>query len=163
MKPTAAATIKNFDEILEKIQTTKTFKPSRTFGEKGNTGRLDVPAYCSAFGVEIVKTKDAPGGGAMYCLKHCIFDKKHTPNEASIIQQVSGRLIYQCFHDSCSGRTWHDARRVISGEHPLVQWLIGGNGHYQFTKPATQMETATLTIKPQAKAPASSSSTTSTS
>jgi hypothetical protein len=129
MRPAAAATIKHFDEILEKLQTTNTFEPVRVVCEKGNPGRLDMPGYCSAFGIEIMKTKDAPDGGIMYCLKHCVFDENHSPNEPSIIQQPTGMLIYQCFHHSCSGRTWHDARRAISGEQSLTAWLVGGNGH----------------------------------
>jgi hypothetical protein len=137
MKPTAASTVKRFDDILERLKHAKTVEPLRVVPQRVYNGRLDVPGYCSAFSIEILKTKDGPSGGdTMYCLKHCIFDPNHTPNEASIIQQASGRLLYQCFHNSCSGRTWADARRQISGEQSLVPWMLGGNVHHPLAKSA---------------------------
>ncbi len=91
--------------------------------------RLDVRAYLSAFGHEIAKERHPGSGVVMYCLERCVFDPNHWPNEASIIQQANGTLSYQCFHESCKGRTWHDARRQISGEEKLGPWMFGGNGH----------------------------------
>lgn len=37
-------------------------------------------------------------------------------DEAAIVQTPDGKLLYQCFHDSCKGKTWHDARQIISGD-----------------------------------------------
>jgi putative DNA primase/helicase len=54
-----------------------------------------------------------------------VFDSSHTTNEASIIQDVSGKLFYQCFHNSCKGRTWTEARELISGKDSLKQFMTG--------------------------------------
>ena len=93
----------------------------------GNESRLDVPTYLAAHGIEIQKESSAPGGGTLYCLRHCVFDPNHSPNEAAIGQQADGKLYYQCFHDSCNGRTWREAREIISGRAKLGKWM-SGNG-----------------------------------
>ena len=87
MKPTAEQTLNCFDKILSELNEEKAAKPAPVNGGNGDGGRLDVPAYCAHFGIEILVTKDAPGGGTMYCLKHCVFDENHGPNESSIIQR----------------------------------------------------------------------------
>ena len=87
-------------------------------------GRMDVQAYLGHYGIEIVKTKQK-AGATLYCLKHCVFDPGHVNNEASIVQATDGKLLYQCFHNSCQGKTWHDARQVISGDDSLAQFCAG--------------------------------------
>jgi len=81
---------------------------------------LDVATYLDRHGVEVVNVKKH-GSSTLYCLRHCVFDESHTSNEASIGQTSSGKLFYQCFHNSCKKKTWHDARRKISGDDPLFE------------------------------------------
>lgn len=115
-----------FDEMLETIQTEKKQTPRPALNQDG--GKLDVAQYLVDNGRDVVKQKAAPGGGTMFCLDACVFDPNHGPNEAAIIQADSGRLSYQCFHESCKGRTWADARHYISGDEKLGRWMVGGNG-----------------------------------
>ena len=82
--------------------------------------RLDVPAYLSRYGVEIARTKPN-GSGTLYVLKQCVFNPDHTSGEAAIGQAADGMLTYQCFHNSCRGMTWHDAKRLISGDDRLFE------------------------------------------
>jgi hypothetical protein len=117
-----------FDEINEKLREEKQRQASHRH-QYDDGGKLDVRRYLSDHGIEVSKEKEAPGGGAMFCLWTCVFDGNHGPNEAAIIQAPSGRLSYQCFHDGCKGRTWADARRIISGDAKLGPWMVGGNGH----------------------------------
>lgn len=105
-------------EAITKAQ--EIFTPPPVNMPTGNTQKLDVPAYLSKYGIEIVKTKQA-GSSTLYCLKHCIFDSSHVNNESSIGQTSEGKLFYQCFHDSCNGRTWKEARQIISGNDPLFE------------------------------------------
>ena len=126
MKPTAAATLKRFNEIGAKLQSQKPAKTAPVARGNGDGRRLDVQAYCSHFGIDLVKTQDLPSGGTMYCLKHCVFDENHSPNQSSIIQQTDGSLGYQCFHNSCKGRKWKEARNQISGDQKLNDWMVGG-------------------------------------
>lgn len=89
-------------------------------------GRVDVQAYLGHYGIEIVKTKQK-AGAMLYCLKHCVFDPGHAQNESAIVQDDEGKLLYQCFHNSCQGRTWNEARQVISGNAGLSQFCDGYN------------------------------------
>jgi len=88
-----------------------------------NQGRLDVPAYLNRYGISHkIKTN---GSATYYQLDHCLFDSAHV-KDAAIIQDVSGKLAYHCFHDGCRGKTWKDARTVISGEEKLREFVTGG-------------------------------------
>jgi RecA-family ATPase len=91
-------------------------------GDKRDEGRVDVEAYLAGYGVALHSIKDYRGG-KMYCLEECVFNKTHTPNDASIIQGPDGKIFFQCFHDSCNGLRWEDAKRVISGDAPLTKYL----------------------------------------
>ena len=106
----------------------------------GNNGRLDVPKYLNAHGVPF-KIK-SNGTGALYCLERCIFDASHTGNESAIIQQPGGMLLYQCFHNSCKGHTWKDARQIISGDEKLGAFMVGGSASLGETKDNSENETA---------------------
>ena len=79
---------------------------------------LNVPAYLGKYGFEVVKTKNH-GSSTLYCLKHCVFDQSHNSNESAIGQTADGKLFYQCFHNSCKDKRWHEARQIISGSDPL--------------------------------------------
>lgn len=85
-----------------------------------NNARLDVPAYLEKYGVELTGTKKH-GGSTLYLLRECIFDSSHRGKDAALGQTADGKLFYQCFHDSCKGRTWHEARSKISGSRPLFE------------------------------------------
>ena len=76
----------------------------------------------SRYGKEVVKVKPH-GDGILYCLAECIFDSTHADNDAAIGQQADGLLYYHCFHDSCHGRTWAEARTKISGPDKLTQFI----------------------------------------
>jgi hypothetical protein len=104
--------------FLRNAQPVKTtVVPSKPF-----TGdRFDIESYLVKHEVEILKTKPHKDGGTIYALRHCIFNPDHQPNDASIIQMADGKIIYQCFHDTCQGRTWHQARKLISGEERITQ------------------------------------------
>lgn len=90
----------------------------------GNLGPLDVQSYLGHYGIEIIRTKDG-GPGRIYGLRHCIFNPEHAGNEAAIIQKSDGMLTYQCFHNSCQGRTWAEARTIISGSDNLAPFCQG--------------------------------------
>ena len=44
----------------------------------------------------------------------------HSPNESAIGQTKNGKLFYQCFHNSCEGKTWKEARKIISGDDKIM-------------------------------------------
>ncbi len=97
----------------------------RHSGEKKEAGRFDLAAYLDHYGVEIVKVKPH-GNGTLHCLAACLFDPEHTGNEAAIGQAADGKLFYQCFHNSCKGKLWAEARQLISGGDNLGKFMVGG-------------------------------------
>jgi len=92
---------------------------------KGGAGKLNVPAYLEAFNRKLVDTKDLSNGGKIYRLQACVFDSSHGPGDSAIIQGRDGNLKYNCFHDSCTGRTWKEAQYQISGDASIDAWMLG--------------------------------------
>ena len=121
----------------EPDQAPKAKPPSGGQRQKSDLGPLDVEKYLNHFQIPF-NLKAGKGGVAMYRLNQCLFDPNHGKNEASITQAPDGMLSYQCFHSSCSDKTWHDARRLISGEKSLAEFCEGYNPQW---KPHTQKTT----------------------
>jgi archaellum biogenesis ATPase FlaH len=106
--------------------------------EQRSDSRVDVRAYAEHHGIEIIKEK-TKGTATLYCLKECPFDPSHAPNESAIVQADNGALTFQCFHNSCQGRTWQEARFIISGNDKLTPFMVGGNsGNKQSKTDTTQ-------------------------
>lgn len=48
----------------------------------------------------------------IYSLDHCPFDKSHTNGDSKIFQFPNGAIAFKCHHNSCSGKTWQDVRKL---------------------------------------------------
>lgn len=113
-------------ELLEKVaaMALEDEKPQPKRFDDNRSGRFNVGAYLDHYNMNYRAKPD--GRRTIYNLDHCLFDESHTKNEASIIQDTSGLVAYQCFHNSCQGRTWHDAKKEISGTESLAPFIEGG-------------------------------------
>jgi hypothetical protein len=89
-------------------------------------GAIDIARYLNHNRVEITGTKKV-GDSFLYLLKRCVFNEQHTENESAIGQQKDGALFYQCFHTSCKDKRWEDARKIISGDVSLDQFIVPDN------------------------------------
>ena len=107
-------------EALEQAQAI--FGANRPDIEAVKSESLDVEAYLGHYGIEVVKLKQN-GTSTLYCLRECVFDRAHTTNGSAIGITSEGKLFYQCFHNSCNGRTWKEARQKISGNDSLAPFL----------------------------------------
>ena len=87
---------------------------------RGDSQPLDMPAYLAKYGRTLLKTKQH-GTSTLFILDECVFNPDHKGGEAAIGQTADGKLFYQCYHNSCNGRTWHEARQLISGDEPLFE------------------------------------------
>ena len=78
-------------------------------------------------------------------MDHCVFDSSHT-KDAAVMQQADGRLAYHCFHDSCQGQGWKQARQTISGIDNLKKFMPGQQAAQVSTDrpPAEQIEIVTM-------------------
>jgi len=86
-------------------------------------GPLNVGDYLNRYDVPF--TIKEQQGKALYRLEQCLFNPAHGRNEAAIVQDATGRLTYQCFHQSCLGRTWAEARQLISGTAKIAEFCAG--------------------------------------
>ena len=75
---------------------------SRSGGSHGvDLGPLLVDKYLTHYGIKFHTKRTTKGDATMYCLDQCVFDPSHAGNDSAIIQDDSGLLRYQCFHNSC--------------------------------------------------------------
>lgn len=86
---------------------------------------FDVERYLKDFGIDF-KLKLGKNGCSIYVLDVCPFDSSHTKGESSVIKADNGTLYFQCFHNSCQERTWHDFRQLISSDQKLGVYYSGG-------------------------------------
>lgn len=122
-------------ELLERIaQEAGAEEAHKTNAHRQADGIFDVKGYLTRYGKEVVNVKPH-GEAVLYCLQECIFDSTHTDNDAAIGQAADGTLFYQCFHRSCKGRTWAEARAKISGQNKLTEFIIGAAHSKNFTRP----------------------------
>ena len=98
-------------------------KSSPRRSQKADLGPLDVAKYLTHYNIDYSLKESA--GLRLYRLKACLFDPNHKKNKAAIVQDSSGKLTYQCFHASCHGQTWAEARKQISGDANLAQFCEG--------------------------------------
>jgi hypothetical protein len=87
-----------------------------------STQNFNVQQYLEDYGWQVIKT-EPHGTSTLYCLEQCVFNSSHKGNEAAIGQKENGELFYQCFHASCKGKTWYDAREIISGQDKLTKYM----------------------------------------
>jgi hypothetical protein len=114
---------------------------ANTPGPNGERGKLDVPRFLDHYGVKVLKTKQH-GNSTVYSLDKCLFNEKHTPNEAAIIQTDQGCLYYQCFHNSCKKYRFEDARLRISGDDSLNGFWLGDSLKEPLEKPRVKIVSA---------------------
>ncbi|MFC1895609.1 phage/plasmid primase, P4 family [Thermodesulfobacteriota bacterium] len=104
-------------------------------------GVLDVEAYLEHYGVDI-KGKKEKGAAVFYLLEKCVFDPSHRGGDAAIVTTPDpSHLLYTCFHNSCKGRTWKQARARISGGEPIAPFFSNYNPNWQ---PPTEVGTGLL-------------------
>lgn len=89
-----------------------------------NLGTLDVELYLQHYGIKYGVKQD--GAVTRYILEECLFDHNHRGGEAAICASPNAPfLTYHCYHNSCKGYRWQDARAVISGKEKIVQFYAG--------------------------------------
>lgn len=100
----------------------------------GELGPIDMEKYLANFGIAFSakeKSDKTHGPAMLYVLDTCLFNPDHGKGEAAIVVPRHGAIKYQCFHDSCKGKTWKDARRFISGDRNLAEFCTGYDPNWQ--------------------------------
>lgn len=85
-------------------------------------GKMNIEAYLDDYGVQYdIKQENSRN---VYRID-CLFNPEHKSPEASIVQGTDGTITYYCFHKSCSGHTWAEARAIISGSEQIAKYCEG--------------------------------------
>lgn len=87
-------------------------------------GKLQVEEYLAAHGRELHSVSEK-GGTTWFHLRECVFNEQHKAKDAAILQTAEGKLLYHCSHDSCKGKTFSDAKHIVSGQKSLKEWMEG--------------------------------------
>ncbi len=83
----------------------------------GSQSRLDVSRWLTDRGVSY--TRDTmPDGRDRWRLDHCPFNPEHTDKDVAVFQSPDGALGFKCFHNSCQGNHWQEARDQIGRPGP---------------------------------------------
>lgn len=61
-------------------------------------------------------------GGEKFVLDHCPFNSEHTGKDAAVIRLSNGALSFNCFHNSCAGKTWKDLRLLYEPTAYEKKW-----------------------------------------
>ncbi|RJQ58019.1 MAG: hypothetical protein C4530_11440 [Desulfobacteraceae bacterium] len=107
----------------------KTGKTASGRSQKLSLGPLRLDEYFSHFGREFSKKQD--GLKTKYFLGTCLFDENHRGKDSYILQDDAGKIIYHCSHNSCRGRTWHQAKEIISGTESLARFCRGYDPNFK--------------------------------
>lgn len=96
----------------------KTYAPRRHGAQAEWT--KDLNTFCNqlaAWGLDILAEPALMPDGRTKILVTCPWESGHTttsgPSESAVLWQADGTLGYSCLHAHCTGRQWHDVRRVI--------------------------------------------------
>lgn len=128
--------------------------PSTLLQQAGNVkrlmnqlGQLKVDEYLAHYAIEIHDIKH-DGDRTMYRLKQCVFNPEHQNGNAAISTTPGPPYItYHCFHTSCQGHKWEDARRVISGTDKIARFYTNFDPEWKPKKEAATGVLDTITIK----------------
>lgn len=73
-----------------------------------NAREFDLDGWLSKYGLRY--KKEERGDVDKYILECCPFDSSHKGKDACIFRSRSGAIGFNCFHNSCSDKTWRDVR-----------------------------------------------------
>jgi P4 family phage/plasmid primase-like protien len=126
---------------------TATAPPPSKFQES-ELGPLKLELYLAHYGIPF-REKAGPLGTTLYVLDYCLFDINHRGGEAAIVvAPTAPYLTYQCFHNSCRGRTWKEARELISGKGPIAKFCAGYDPDWKPPKMAGSGDLGSIEIVP---------------
>ncbi|MFD2836539.1 DUF3631 domain-containing protein [Azotobacter vinelandii] len=76
----------------------------------GTGPRFDLPPFLERLGIDY--KQDRHNDADRYRLEYCPFNEEHGFGEAAIFQLDNGALSFDCKHNSCADKTWHDVRAL---------------------------------------------------
>lgn len=75
-----------------------------------NPREFDLDEWLDKYGLRYQKVDVSDA--TKYILECCPFDSNHKGKDAVIFRSRSGAIGFNCFHNSCAGKTWQDVRML---------------------------------------------------
>ena len=133
-------------ELLKKLADLKLDEPNsqkqtnRDYRQYDSREHLDLPKWLTDHGINYKQKADWEGWH-MYQPDHCIFDQTHVNSQTMFMQNDQGAIKYDCKHNSCAGKTWHDVWQTIDPHTYDFEKSGNLNIHHHHHRQATGMET----------------------
>lgn len=83
------------------------------------TDKFDLNAFIERNNIRI-QSQTNEGDFTKYILSECVFDSHHNNKCASLFQNKTGSIGYNCFHNGCSGKGWVDVVRKFEPNNPIL-------------------------------------------
>lgn len=114
-------------QAADKKSPAKTGAGVRKKDSRPQLGPLQLDRYLERYGVRVTAVKPAKDGGTLYAFDQCVFDSSHVGSKccALVSSPTPPYITYQCFHDTCKGRTWKEARELLSKDASLAEFCEG--------------------------------------
>lgn len=112
------ATDKKYLEELCKKFPAEEEKPQRYNGYSPRD--FDLEDWLSKYGLRY--RSSSYSDGTKYILDCCPFDSNHKGKDAVLFRSRSGAIGFNCFHNSCMGKTWKDVRVLFEPDAYEKKW-----------------------------------------
>ena len=77
-----------------------------------NYERFTLQGFMQKHGIRVYKEIHV-SDGIRYKLEECPFDPTHKNGDAALFESNDGKVGFNCFHNSCNGKRWHDVRELF--------------------------------------------------
>lgn len=144
-------------------QIAKPQQPTPTYQD--NLGqKFDVRSFLASHGI-LIRQEKSWNDCTLLILENCVFNCEHDKGESCVVVHPDGMLSYQCYHNSCQGKTWLDLRAAVGDakKQPLCKhcqspigfiaengkWIpveIDGNTRHHCIKQKIQDRVASITV-----------------
>lgn len=114
----------------------------QSMGSYNGGNDFDIEQWMSDHGLRVHSIKNWKDA-TKYVLEECPFDSNHKAPDSTIIKMRSGAIAFKCLHNSCSGRTWQDVRRMYEPDaydNSQREWEndrrieLGWREHYAYNR-----------------------------
>ena len=90
-----------------------------TYKNNYGANKFDLSAFINRNSINVANETNE-GDFTKYILSECVFDSHHNNKCASLFQNKSGTIGYNCFHAGCSGKNWFDVVRKFEPQNPIL-------------------------------------------
>jgi len=100
-------------ELLERLSAMAPEETKYSRGQESCRDHFNLDEWISTHGIEIALAGTWTQSGHKWILSQCPWNQEHTNRSAYVVQFATGAIAAGCYHNGCTGKTWHDLRDTI--------------------------------------------------